>query len=118
MEYLIPFELAEIAVKIGFSEQTHLLYNKENEEITNKWVINSLPCPTINQLNTWIRQNHNVNIYTRIFGKKWASWAEEIPSGIEIKNRAIEQNEYDSYEESLCYALLEVMKGILSSTEP
>ena len=115
---MIPIELAEMANKIGFNEDTKFLYNTKNGEITNKWAPDNLKCPTINELNSWIRQKHNINIYVRIFGDKWASYAEEIPTGVEITPRIIELSEYDTFEESLCYALLEIMKGIFSSTEP
>ena len=109
---MVPIELAEMANKIGFKENTRMLYEKETGRMTNKWVPSHYKCPTISELSNWIRKNHSINIYVRIFGDKWAAYVEEVPTGIEITPRLIEMSEYDSFEECLCYAMIEVMKDI------
>ena len=109
MEYYVEIELAKLANKNGFNEQTDMLFDLDKETMTNKWCINKLPCPTVSQLNNWLRQKLNINIYVRIFGSKWAAYVEEVPSGIEITPRKTELAEYDCFETCLYQTIYDVL---------
>ena len=123
-DQLISFKTAKLAKEKGFDYCVNNYY----------WIDeNSLDCgdgdcefaclnhnkyddlysaPNQTELQKWLRENHNINVYCRICDRQWNIYYEDVPSGIDLTPPYVIIKDFVNYEEALETGLYEALKLI------
>ena len=117
-EKLITFETAKLAKEKGFDWFYYALYYTNDGK---EWVGFSSNVADYDDkyvrcsqslLQSWLRDEHNINIYCRIMSSEWGCYLEDVPSGVDITPRIVMLDEFKQYEDAMEFGLQEALKLI------
>lgn len=126
METKVTREVAVLAKEKGFKERTVSFYRadgrfvaKDKEHIPDDWdwnhsFIGRVSVPTQSQLQKWLREKHNIHMFTRVYRD---SVKDETTFACDVirllsDGRVVKSPRLETYEDALGYALNEGLKLI------